>query len=184
MVGVPSAIDQQRRRFSHIEDGRVYVAIIIDIPEGSTSATCQRNLRQPRGRRDVLKRSVAQVAEQLHRLAVLQATGNRVHLRIHVPICNEDIQPAVVAEVCKSRSPLYVRIAGLASPRSPADVRKALHSKVAIQVVGLIDKISNVDTQTPVVTIVSEVNAHRAEFLPVDTERNPVQKTNFFESSI
>src|SRR5713226_2123742 len=184
MVGIPRAIDQQCGRFTHIKDGNVYVAVIIDIAKGSAPATRQRNLRQPRACGDVLKRTVAQVAEQLHRLAVLQTTGNRVHLRVHMSICNEDIQPAGITEVNKAGSPFYVRITGLASLRSPADVSEALSAEVAVQIVGLLGEISNVDTQTPVVTIVSEVYAHRAEFLPVNAEGNPIQKADFFEGPI
>ncbi len=63
MIGVPGAVDQQRRRLSHIKDGNVYVAVIIDIPESSAPAAGKRDLRQPRSDRDILESAVSQVAE-------------------------------------------------------------------------------------------------------------------------
>src|SRR6266699_1991099 len=126
-------------------------------------------LRQPVHRGNVLLRAIVQVSEQLHRLPVLLTTRNCVHLRVHVTVCDEEIEPASVTEVDKSGSPLYVGIRRLCSLRRPALVRKTLQTKIVIQVVRLVGEISNEDTQSPFVPVVSEVNAHRAEFLSVGT---------------
>ncbi len=91
-----------------------------------------------------------------------------------MPVRDKDIQPAGVAEVHKSCSPLYVGVRGLRSLRRPALVWETLQTKIVIQVVRLIGEISNEDTQTPFVPIVAEVNAHRAQFLPVNAEGNPI----------
>src|SRR6266853_3114550 len=169
VIGVRGAIDQQCRRLAYIEDGYVHIAIIIDIPKSSAPAARHRNLRQPGANGDVFKRPVAHVAEQLHWLPILHSTGNRVNLRVHMPISDEEIQPAGGAEVNKSGSPLYIGKAGLASFRCPPLVGETLRTKIVIQVVRLIGEISNEDTQTPFVPIVSEVHAHRAQFLSVGT---------------
>src|SRR5882762_118 len=91
VIGLRGAIDQQCRRLAYIEDGYVHAAVIIDISESGAPAAGKRDLRQPGRGGNVLERAIAQVSEQLHRLPIFHATGDRVHLRVHVPIGDEDI---------------------------------------------------------------------------------------------
>src|SRR6267154_2274707 len=132
VIGVRGAIDQQCRRLAHIEDGYVHAAVIIDISESGAPATGKRDLHQPGRGGNVLERAIAQVAEQLHRLTVLHATRNCVHLRVHVTVCDEEIEPAGVTEVDKSGSPLYVGVGRLCSLRGPALVCETLKTKIVI----------------------------------------------------
>src|SRR5437879_5178074 len=83
-----------------------HFAVIIDIAESGAPASGKRNRHKPGRGGDVLKCAVMQVAEQLHWLTILHTAGDRIHLRVYVPVGDEDIQPAGVAEVHKSGSPL------------------------------------------------------------------------------
>src|SRR2546430_2673747 len=101
----------------------------------SPNATPRRHasgICQPGGRGDILECAVPRVAEQLHWLAVFRPAGDCVHLRIHVSVRDENVQPAVVVKVYKSSSPLHVGITGLGSLRCPANVCETLNAQVTI----------------------------------------------------
>src|SRR5215472_6494262 len=160
MVGILCAVDKQGWRFPNIENHNVHVAVIIDVAKSSAASTGQLNLRQPRGRGDVFERAITQVPEQLRRLAISWTAGDRIHLRIDVPIGDEEIQPPIVVEIDKTGSPFHVEIAWLCRFRSPSEIDEALRAKIAIKVVGLLGEIGDIDTQAPTVIIVAEVHTH------------------------
>ena len=72
MIRILGAIDEQRGRFTDIEDGYVHVAIIVHVAKGSAAAARQRNLSLARGRGDVLKGAVSKIAAEFFVAAELR----------------------------------------------------------------------------------------------------------------
>src|ERR1700756_303534 len=107
------------------------------------------------------------ISKQLHRLAVFQAAGCRIHLGIHVAVDHKKIQPTVVGEINKSRAPFYVGIAGLTGLGGPADISESLRARVSVEIVRLVGKICDVDIEQPAMFVIAKIDTHGSEFLAI-----------------
>src|SRR6476469_6898453 len=135
MIAVPALVQQHCGKRSYIHQHDVDISVIVDIAEGSSTAAFLRNSGQRAG--DILKGSVAAVAEELNRLAICQSARDRIHLWIHMAVGDENIQPTIVVHIEEGGAPTHLEESGLGQLGGIAYVRKTVCSQVAVQSVGL-----------------------------------------------
>ena len=99
-------------------------------------------------------------------------------------VCDQDIQPAIVIHVKKSRAPPNVRIAGLADTRSPTDVVESLGSHVAVEGVGLFLEMCHEKAEAAAMVVIAPINAHISKFHALAAQSHAGEQTYLFERSV
>ncbi len=77
--GVARFVEKQGRRTGGIEDDYVEIAIVVDVAKGGAAARLEGAIIEPGAIRNFVESPVSQVAEQLHRLAILDFLFERIH---------------------------------------------------------------------------------------------------------
>src|SRR5260370_180911 len=112
---------------------------------------------------------------------ILTPAPTTVHLRIDVPIGDEDVCPSVVVEIYETGSPLYIVKTWLAEFRRPGHIGEGASAYVPVQVVDLVRVVGDEQVELAVMIVVGGIHSHRAEFLAVVAEGDAAQHANLIE---
>src|SRR5216684_6642654 len=143
MVGGLSAVEQQSRRLSDVENQNVHFPVIINVSERGPATGLWGQLVEPRQRGDVFKRTVAIVAVEHNRLLVSDTAFYVVHLRIDVAVDLKNIKPAFIREIDEPCAPSHQRRGGLGDAGLPSNIHESLLALVPVKRVGFVDKVGD-----------------------------------------
>src|SRR2546429_5674223 len=113
MIRVFGRVKQESRRLADVQHENINQAVVIDIAERNASSTSEWRFVDGGAFRNVAERAVLLIVKELHRLAIFQSACGRVHLRIDMTVCNEEVEPTRIIEVDKTSAPFYVGVAWL-----------------------------------------------------------------------
>src|ERR1051325_2148610 len=148
-----------RRRVVQVQNQRINVAIVVRIPECSTTAGELLADSRAHLRGNILKPPVSQVFVYQTWILKLLRTVSLVNLWINVAIDLHDVGPAVVIKVGEATSPSDITIVDC-DPGWEGHIGKASVSIVVIQVAGIVGKIGFEDVEPSIAVVVGNRNSH------------------------
>src|SRR5207249_3547588 len=139
-----SAVAHERWRAAAVDDQDILHAAVPDVAPGSAASGSGNGKRGPGFLGDLLKCTVLLIVEELGPLPEMypaSAVWRRIYLGHHMPIRNEDIQPAIVVIIEKPSSKPQILNGRRTNAGLVANIREQSSALVLEQVVGLVLKI-------------------------------------------
>ena len=130
---------------------------------------------------DVFEGAVALVEEQQFRLAIAGPLRDLVHLRIDMPVDQEDVLPAVVRKIDKGIAPSDVPTGGACDARNSRGLGKIHVPVVAIESAVFVIEVRNEKRHASGVQIIAERDAHVGLGRSVGVERHARSKADVGE---
>jgi hypothetical protein len=160
VVALRRVVPEKSRAVIQIEDDHVDVAIVVVVAERSAATRLLQEEPAAHFGGDVAKAFAPQVPKQLLRLQVRRAQILTVDVGIHVAVCDEQIEEAVVVHVHEAHAPSHERGAAPRDASHVADVGEEPTAAVLIQCVVVVREVGDDQIEMPVIVVVRRIDAH------------------------
>ena len=99
---VTAVVTQQRRRTVQVIDDHIHIAIVVQVAECTASRQVFFAYRRPNLQRNIFEAAIAEIAVQDFGLPISDVQLPPLNLRIHMPVGNKQVFPAIVIEIRKA----------------------------------------------------------------------------------
>ena len=177
-------VSEQRGAVVLVVDDGVDAAVVVEIAERRAARRLDDGEAAAGRGRDLVEPRPVSIAEQQRALRPRHPPIVAIHLRIHVPVGHEQVQPAVVVVVEEPGAPPEKRQRRRAQAEPPGHVLETAIAEVAAQRVGIVREVGDERVHAAVVVVVAQRQPHPRLFAPFLVQREPGREAGFLERAL
>src|SRR5579864_1725197 len=175
---------QHNGQISIVRDHNVHKPVVVEIGKSYSASHVGRFKSRATRLANLYELSVSFVVEQRIDLPVMGSGRGLLHLRIHMPVGDENIQPPVVVviEETSAETEYIPRRSG--DPRFVAHLVEEPFPIVVPNVIRGTLKVGNIEIELAIIVVIAQRDAHRSHDRSPGSYGHARAETDLFESTV